>query len=142
MNSQSFFPFPIFAQQPGPQPLADDVPARVRLALEFLQHLTLKTMTKGMVNEVGFDTVPGQELTLEEASAQATACNLLRSYLRGRLRPSRAESLELLLMKEQAEGPGVLLNCFACSPNPPQPSCPFCKGSGEVLVHPKNQPGG
>lgn len=139
-----FFPFPVFQardfqQQSRP---GDEVPARVRLAMEYLAHCTVKTMTRGMANDVGFDTVPGQELTDEEASAHGTACLLIQSYFRGRLKPSHVEHLVLDAMEDQRECPrpdsaGMLMKCFACAPSPPQPGCPFCHGQGEVIVYPK-----
>ncbi len=138
-----FFPFPIFQPLQSQQQHApsEEVPARVHLAMEFLAHCTAKTMVKGMVNDVGFDTVPGQSLTDEEASAQATACNLLQSYFRGRLKPSHAENLALDALEgkvgNRPDGSGMLMKCFACAPNPPQPGCPFCQGQGEVIVYPK-----
>ena len=142
-----FYPFPIFQpQELSPQGPGDDVPARVRLAMEYLAHCTTKTMVRGMVNDVGFDTIEGQKLTEEELSAQGTACLLIQRYFRGKLKPSHVEHLVLDAMEDRQgesrpEVAGMLMKCFACAPNPPQPCCPFCHGQGEVIVYPKSTGG-
>ncbi len=135
-----FYPF-LMSQLPEPQRPGDEVPARVRLAMEYLSHCTMKTMVRGMANDVGFDTIEGQKLTEEESSAHGVACLLLQKYFRGCLKPSASEHLVLDAMEDKQDdatsGSGMLMRCFSCAPNPPRPECPFCRGQGEVIVYPK-----
>jgi len=64
------------------------VPARVVAAMEFLDRLTHKTRTGAAINEDTIEKIDGQRLTTAESNAQATACNMLNDYFRGKMRPN------------------------------------------------------
>ncbi len=86
------FPFPFPGSMWGGSPPGmiidnNEPPARVKIALEYLHSLTHKTMTRGMVNDVGFDTIEGQQLSIPELEAQSAACKMLTSYFKGKLEP-------------------------------------------------------
>ena len=129
-------------QQEIRQPVPDImVPARVRIAMDFLQTLTIKQMTRAAVYESGAEQIPGQKLSDEEADAQATACNLLSQYFAGKLSPDEWERIKVDALKKQAEQgeqknqKGMVLNCVMCSNRrSPRKDCPLCEGSGIILV--------
>ena len=131
MNQSPIMPISIF--NPSPH---EEAPARVRMAMDFLVACTMKTMVRGMVNNVGFDTISGQHLTEEESVAQATACNLLASYFRGKLSPSVFEQ-KASVEEKSSTVPGMLMRCFSCEPGPGQPGCAFCHGCGDIIVYPR-----
>lgn len=126
-------------QEERPTPPPDIiVPARVRLALEFMAALTNKTAARAAVTEHHVELIPGQKLTDEETTAQATACNLLSQYFAGKLNPDKWEEIRYTQLKKQAEiggGQGTCIRCMACGPHP-QEDCPLCQGRGSLLVQP------
>lgn len=124
----------------------DEVPARVRVACSVLGHFTAKTATHGMVGQVGdFHEVPGQALSDDEAGLQATACNMLSSYLAGRMPLSAFErhAQDMVGKALDAGMPqgGVVMACFACDGGNRAGSCRLCRSSGRVIVYPA-LPGG
>lgn len=129
-----------FPQEPPQQQQAPDivVPARVRIAMEFLQSLTIKTMTRAAVSENQIDQIDGQKLTEEESNTQATACNLLGKYFAGRLEADSWEKIRVDALKKQNDGKnprGMVLNCVMCGTSRrPRKDCPLCEGSGVILV--------
>jgi hypothetical protein len=114
------------------------VPARVRMAMEFLGMLTHKTMSRAAVSDIGIEVLPGQQLCDEEVATQATACNLLSRYFAGKLTPDCWEKLRYDAMKQRAQHggrEGIIIRCISCGHGPmPNPSCELCKGSGKVFV--------
>lgn len=70
----------------------NDVPARVMMAQEILRDLSFKSMTRGMVNSIGFSEIEGKALSFDELRLQAAACDMLTEYFRGDLRPTQWEA--------------------------------------------------
>lgn len=129
---QGFMPYPIMAFPPPPQREDSIPPARVRVAVEFLNNLSFKTMPRVAMNDVNIETIDGQKLSLREQEAQSAACNLLISYFKGELPQDVFEKQEVL-------GKGTIINCLACNPSrPPSPSCRICQGTGSLIVFPSN----
>lgn len=128
---------PMMGGQSSPQ---EEEPARVRIALEVLQHLSFKTMIRAAVNDLAIEQIDGQELTTGESNLQATACNFLNDYLAGKMKPDRLERVRERLAYTSPVGDelGMLIRCFNCAPQPPSPTCPFCHGKGNVLVYPNS----
>lgn len=120
------------------------VPARVNKAMEFLSLLTQKTSTRAAVNDISIEQIHGQKLSSEELNAQATACNLLSSYFAGKLTPDIWEGIKVDAARKHVENGGIagrLVHCIACAPNPPSPECPFCRGSGRIMITAMGMPG-
>lgn len=117
------------------------VPARVEKALQFFSMVTSKTMKRIAATEHAIESFDGQNLTDEEQTAMATACNLLTKYFGGALPHDPWEQLRYTAVSKQLEndnhGPGHVLKCIACCRTPnmqPQSSCELCHGSGKLLV--------
>jgi hypothetical protein len=126
-------PFPMMQGNPS----REEAPARVRTALEFLQHLTFKTMDRAAVTDIKVEVVEGQKLTEDEVDSHKRACELLGDYFSGTLKPDMWE--KLLSQRSDSPPPGVkgrVIMCFACAPQPPNPSCVFCRGQGNLLIYP------
>jgi hypothetical protein len=124
-NGLPFIMLPPWFQQPQQQqypPGYDHVPARVRLAIQFLNDLTHKGTTVSMTNMGSDHTIEGQELLPVEHQAQAEACKMLSAYFRGELQPS---SWEVALMRQSCQGVPV-----------PMVACPICLGSKFVKGQP------
>lgn len=142
-NSQMpFLPFPLMQMMGGnmqPQGPHEEEPARVRVAVELLNALTFKTMDRAAVNDVSVEVLEGQKLTHYEALLQSSACDFLRDYISGKYKlDSREKIAESLKYASVMDGPGTFIRCFACSPGPASPKCPFCHGVGTVIVYPGN----
>jgi hypothetical protein len=138
MNQQPqqlmFLPMPVSQQQRG---CDNEVPARVRVALAFLDSLTMKTLTRCYSNDVSHNEVQGQELLPVERQSQAAALNMLTSYFNGKLAPSKWEELEIL-ENEQSQ----LIHCPACNAtgkNRYATNCPTCEGRGFLVVSKQRQ---
>jgi hypothetical protein len=118
------------------------VPARVNKAFEFYELITFKTMKRAAVYESGAEIIDGQELTDEEKNTLATACNMLSLYFSGKLKPDIWENLRVQALAQQVRNggiPGRAMSCLSCQPNeqrPPNPSCPMCRGSGNIVISP------
>jgi hypothetical protein len=145
-NGQQFGGFfPIMVQ---PQQLSfksregadDKPPARVMVALDFLQSLIIKTIPRVAVNDMSIEVISPLPLSDEEESARATACSLLTQYFAGKLVPSLWEKTELTereeILKKGGEA-GSIINCPAClAKNYVAAECQFCNGKGKVMLHP------
>jgi hypothetical protein len=141
-------------QQPQQSQLPfSDPPCRVKVALEFLSLLTLKTMTRmgAGPSTLYVAEVDGQKLTATEESAQSSACSMLESYFDGKLRPDVWEQLQLDLVKQEAREcnmpssptgqPGMLMDCMMClHRGKKSKECPMCKGAYQVLIFPTLPP--
>jgi hypothetical protein len=115
------------------------VPARVRVALEYLSLLTSKTMVRAAVNDMAIQEIPGQELSSEEVTAQATACNMLSFYFAGKMPADYWERLDAEDRAYQRGEGGELSPCFNCrgiNANTLTKNCHFCRGNGFVFVTP------
>jgi hypothetical protein len=130
MNEQqpSFVPVPIMPWMQQGHSSEETPPARIRVAMEFLNSLTMKTMRRPYGNNMTIDVIPGQKLTKAELNTQATAANLLNDYFTGKMQPAQWE-------EQQEQGCGTVLRCFACYPGP-KPECALCHGAGLLLVYP------
>ena len=119
------------------------MPARVRIAMQFLQSLTHKTMPKVAISETLIEQINGQELSTAERNAQATACNLINDYFLGKLKPDFWD--KLLVEDYQADctqsaqevsaNPSRYLRCFSCL-DEIKTDCIICNGAGHVLITP------
>jgi hypothetical protein len=134
-NNPAFAMMPLpmlFGGAQQPQHHNEEAPARVRVGLAFLRDLTMKTMTRGMANDVGFDVIEGQKLEVEEREAQSAACKMLTSYFQGKLKPTDEERACM-----QPMGVGQTNQCFHClaSGGVTCPNCRVCNGSGQVIIY-------
>lgn len=134
MNMMTIGPMP-FPFMGMPSQEKQSPPPRVKVAMDLIQFLSMKTMTKVFVNEVGFHPEEGQSLTTAEANAQATACNMLNDYFLGKMKITEWEKSS----ERKIEGTGTILQCFACAPGPTKSSCKLCKGTGQLLVFPTSE---
>lgn len=118
----------------------NEVPARVQVAMAYLKQLTIKTMTQLAANDVGFETVDGQELTKGEAAAQDSAANLLRDYFAGAYVPDSCEEGDREVERRVTAvlgQRGLSTPCYQCRMDRSvMPQCPVCRGTGRVLVFP------
>lgn len=84
-------PMTMISQQPNPQMVQmqqqlqlEAAPVRIRFALDFLIHLTMKTSPYVMRTNQGLESHSGQQLTHAELNAQASACHTLNDYFLGK----------------------------------------------------------
>lgn len=139
MHPHAFTPIPMMSplvfNHHVPSQTSTEPPARVKVALEFLAHLTLKTMPRVAINDLQIQEIDGQRLTAHEQTAQMTACEVLCDYFRGKLPVSRWE--KPIVSEENSPPRGSnIINCPACMPGPARPSCYLCRGVGSVAVYP------
>lgn len=134
-------PLLVTGNQPAAEPHrdADAVPARVRVAADYLKALTWKTQAFPAANDVAIEVVPGQRLTADEEAAQTAAANLLEHYFKGDLPASEPEALAL----RQAADPdkramGTLIHCMNCNGHRGNSGCKLCRGCGGLLVYPSD----
>ena len=135
--------FPIMVngnQEREPRLQTNEVPARVQVALAYLKQLTFKTMSQVVGNDVGFETVDGQQLTKGEGQAQDSAANLLRDYFAGAYVPDSCEERNGEVERRVAAvlgQRGLSTPCYQCHMDRNvMPQCPVCRGTGRVLVFP------
>lgn len=130
----------MFGGQPQ-QAQQDRVPRRVAVAMDLLQHFTIKTMTRGIANDVSIQEIEGQRLEVEETEAHLTACKLLTQYMKGDYKPTTEE-------RKEVKSVGSIISCPQCGASGRVPSsqksanaCPLCKGTGYLSVTPANPEG-
>ena len=117
MSEQPFFPpvpMPPWAMLPFQRPPdyhGNEVPARVQLAIKFLEHLTNKEKTVSGLNFC----VDGVELLPVEHQTQAAALKMLQAYFAGTLTPSGWEQWT----GQSISGQSVH-------------KCPVCDGAGKL----------
>ena len=121
----------------------EDVPPRVRFALEFLRELNLKGATRAAANDFMIEQIPGQKLTSDEVNARAAACSMLQDYFNGKMRLNIWEK-DLRLEETRypyPAGPGQFLACFNClsQGGRVKEDCDICGGCGRILVFPTNK---
>ncbi len=119
--------------------LPNEVPARILAAMRFLEASALKTADRVAVNDSQIRDVPGQPLTPAEECAHAAACDLLESYFRGKAEPNVWEGLALDAVVCSLPSPapeGRVLPCPNCLSVKSASACPYCKGSGKVVLSP------
>lgn len=109
---------------PFQRPTLDDVPARVKVAITYLEEINEKTAPKIALSDTTHETVDGQELSGPEIQAQTAACNLLTQYFQGKLEPSLWESAQL------AQSTALDDNHQPLPAEIKSIECPFCKGKG------------
>lgn len=140
---------PAMSGQQGLMPLT--VPPRVETAVELLQFFAVKQMERCVANEVGFERIPGQQLTTEELSLQATSANVVERYLAGKLPDDVWESPRLAQMHQAAKPPPrsrkkeekkslarvTLSPCMVCGGQTGRP-CTICHGEGHIAVMPRS----
>jgi hypothetical protein len=151
-------------QQQVPQLDINAVPARVRLAMDFIAMLHAKQMKRGAVADGSSQVLEldGLDLTPEEESARDNACLMMGHYFEGKLTADKTEELrlkaiELRLEKDQLEikmtqevhevhlagharqqeqgHTGPVVSCPVCHGNQGMP-CKLCKGAGKVMMVP------
>ncbi len=143
MSDFQFVQIPVSAlnqHQPQYPPRNMMPPVRIRMALEYLQYTTMKQMKQGAVTSMAIEFVNGQQLSKAEANARESAANLLSEYFSGKMEADQWEKGELDSEKVKSARlmggqPGAILSCIACGTRR-RPECPFCKGSGEVIMFP------
>lgn len=120
-------------QQVAETPL-DQVPARVRIACGLLDHMTMKTMTKIAVNDIGIEEIDGEKLIHEEEQCQASALALLTNYFNGKLKPTATEKVVKPCLKRPHGS--VRIECPACFAihGKVNGDCLMCAGVGLVYV--------
>lgn len=138
------FPFGFWMPRGGQQPPEDrEPPMRIRVAMDFLRLVTHKTSDGAVPHGVGAEHIEGQKLVPAETAAQTAACELLRNYFRGELKPDVWEEKAKEEKKENPAGVGRLISCVLCSGKQrPDPDCVFCKGMGTLLIYPTSASGG
>lgn len=140
MHGQAMMPFsygPWGPAQLVQQQKTESPPPRIRVAMEFLTDLTIKTAPRVAANDMGFHEIDPQKLTLPETQAMNAACLCLTDYFKGELRPDRYENNEQRYLPENVRGPGTILRCIRCGVGGvPDATCIVCNGSGSVLIFP------
>lgn len=143
-SSQSYpFPMPVFvgsSNSSSPDLLDNDAPARVKMALELLSHLSVKLMPRAAATEHAIEWATVPPLTANEVAAQGAACNVLIKYFSGDLKPDgweavRRKAATTTKTKIISKKPGTLLRCFACSPDYTG-DCHICNEKRTILVYP------
>lgn len=115
-------------------PPMNEVPARVRAALDYLSLLTVKGMTRAAVNDITIELIDGQDLTPSEERARGAACDMLTSYFRGDLQTNLQEQVGYRVMLQHAGGQVLVERpCPVCK-IPGVDSCPYCGGTGRVQM--------
>ena len=126
----------IMMGHPGMRQDRNEVPARVRMALAFLDHMVIKRITRVAVNDISIEEIQPPRLTVEEETAQGAACDLLTQYFNGKLKHDKWEQTDLeLRSKPEMETDVTMMNCFGCGGSG-SPQCRICKGAGKVVVKP------
>lgn len=144
------FPFMIFDptahQQPHPSPPPENfVPARIRVALEFMSMLHHKQMKRGMIGEGTGNhlEIDGLEPTPEEAATSDSAAQLLAKYFDGKLGSDIWEDLRHQMIKQRIERDtyqtGNLVACPICR-GETGAACQLCHGGGMVIISPVVKP--
>lgn len=121
-------------------PDANEAPARIDKAIEFVRLMSVKTRAGAVANDISIEVIPGQTLTKAESLALANACDCLSRYFTGTLECSEQESLHHAVIEDYlSAGTGLAVHCINCDPANPSASCLWCKGCGKVLVTPMKE---
>jgi hypothetical protein len=129
--SQSMMPFMMPFPMPSPLGEGNQAPARMRLAVEVLRDLTVKTMDRVAVNDMSMQSIEGQKLTEEERILQISACKLLSDYFSGKTVLNKWE--EVAVRSKDTRTAGLLMRCFSCNGKAGH-ACSFCNGTGAIKV--------
>lgn len=118
----------------------NEVPARVKVAMSFLNDLSTKTMSRAAVNDMSIEIIPGQNLSEKEQGAMNAACHLLVDYFEGNLDYDVRERAEIEERQRTTDDMtnGVLISCVSCRSGPVRKDCILCRGTGQLLVIPPN----
>jgi hypothetical protein len=112
----------------------EEVPARVRIAMEFLGFTYAKTVSRIGVNAMAMEEFKGLPLECEEERTREAACNLLTNYLSGKLKSTESEKQSLKRNKTMGGTHGT---CPACTgADMLRRTCKLCRGAGEVVIYP------
>ena len=121
--------------------MLNEVPARVKVAMDYLAMMTFKVMPRCAVNDVGFNELDALKLTTAEENAQSAAANMLLDYFQGDLKANTMEKLMVEQEKAVAKKKGEnaketkILICPRCGERPQlRSNCPICEGSGQVAI--------
>jgi hypothetical protein len=114
-----------------------EAPARVRVAMQFLEALSSKTMDRAAVNDISIELVHGQKLTDHEKDAQIAACLLLQQYFAGDMKANTQENIALLESRAP-ELRNSLHKCPKCvlQTGKRDANCNLCMGTGSIMVVP------
>ncbi len=123
-------------QLPQPPQRMEEPPARVKVAMDYLRDLTMKTMPQVAVNGMEIREIDLTRLTSGETSVQSTACDLLKQYFTGSLQPDHWERQQGEFGGELNRRAGMLLRCPSCLGDMSKPDCLVCKGAKDVIVFP------
>jgi hypothetical protein len=141
------FSFPFVMMQGSQAAQRDDdetPPMRIQVALRFLQQLTEKVASKGIVGEVGAPLeIQGIELEPEERKAMFAACKVVTAYFEGTLKVDEWERRHKKRVRRKKEEMGTFIRCLMCggSRQTPQGPCGLCHGAGSLLVTPADTGG-
>lgn len=124
-----YYPFVVPQQQQATY-RAGEPPIRVRVALEFLRHLTDKTAEYAAGNQMSLEWGGAQKLTLRETEAQSEALNLLGRYFRGDLSPDVWERYTMVVNTIGIRA-GTPFLCHECGGK--AKGCEMCRGAGTLL---------
>lgn len=115
------------------------VPARIHVAMGFLDMCNHKMQDRAAVSESQIQVVEGKQLSEEEINTQATACHLLSKYLAGELKNlDDWEKVKLNSLKNKGKKKkqtphrhSLVVRCLACGGN----GCHVCEGGGGMLIN-------
>ena len=126
-----YMPYPYQQQTPR-----EEVPARVRVAVQFLSNLAMKTAKSIAVNAMSIEAIDGQELSLREVEAQSAALGMLKRYFGGELEIDGRESQEG--RRQVVVAPAGIIVCTSCGGDGQAEGgrCSVCHGKGHLLAFP------
>lgn len=144
MNEQPLQAMPILLQHHQHElreRLRAEVPPRVRMALEVMEHLTRKTAVvplpqSNMNGQFEVTPVDGQKLTDEEKDVQRAALRLVEDYFAGVLKECPWDGVRESQQKKREEGGWNVINCPSCTAGKftPRDNCLLCGNTGKVRV--------
>lgn len=122
-------------------------PARVQVAMGFLNYLQNKMMTRVAINDISIEEVSGQVPTVDEKNTHSTACQVLQKYFKGNLKITEWETLNDFGDDRDAgecRPDPEIYSCPSCllgkpEGTVPQKTCKICEGQGKVVIFPVHQ---
>ena len=148
----SDFPPQITQIFPNSAPEREDVPARIKIAMDYLNMLSFKTMVKPNTNSVSIGEISGTELSEDEVDTRRDALILLSEYFNGIMKPTKWDNVEESQFPSYPtscvgkHGPSIppvpeskVVDCPMCITKGRSTLCPMCKGTTRILITPFNE---
>lgn len=146
----SDFPPQITQIFPNSAPEREDVPARVKIAMDYLNMLSFKTMVKPNTNSVSIGEIPGTELSEDELDTRRDALILLSEYFNGIMKSTKWDGMDMPNMTPTLPHPSLdkfnppvpeskIIDCPMCITRGRTNQCPMCKGTARILITPFNE---